>query len=169
MDVVLYRLLLKDGQFLNRKKGLGLLHGLISLTMSWHCPFKKGVKYIRKPNEKSAKLYTQNLSVHCRVCNVHAPCSILSRVCRVQGLSVQGLFVQGLSVYPLAKYYVRPPQNQAACMRIVLQTTFRAVYLISRLIRTGPLWRHALHKVLAKICVRYSVIALLAQKRLRNN
>jgi hypothetical protein len=44
--------------------------------------------------------------------SVHAPCSILSRVCRVQGLScpgfvvswvcrVQGLSVQGLSVYRL--------------------------------------------------------------------
>jgi hypothetical protein len=47
--------------------------------------------------------------------SVHAPCSILSRVCRVQGLScpgfvvsrvccVQGLSVQGLSVQGLSVY-----------------------------------------------------------------
>jgi hypothetical protein len=47
MDVVLYGLSLLDGRFLNRKKGPQplvwhklLLHGLISITISWHYPFK---------------------------------------------------------------------------------------------------------------------------------
>jgi hypothetical protein len=29
---------------------------------------KRGVEYISKANEKSAKLCTQNLSLHCQVC-----------------------------------------------------------------------------------------------------
>jgi hypothetical protein len=55
----------------------------------------------------------KNLNLNCP--SVHAPCSILSRVCRVQGLScpwfvvsrvcrVQGLSVQGLSVQGLSVY-----------------------------------------------------------------
>jgi hypothetical protein len=60
-------------------------------------------RYISKTNEKSAKLCTQNLNLHCQVCTVHSPWSTLSRVCRVQGLSCPGFVVsrvcrvQGLS------------------------------------------------------------------------
>jgi hypothetical protein len=44
------------------------------------------------------------LSRVCRVQGLSCPGFVVSRVCRVQGLSVQGLSVQGLSVQGLSVY-----------------------------------------------------------------
>jgi hypothetical protein len=47
---------------------------------------------------------TSIVSRVCRVRGLSCPGFVVSRVCRVQGLSVQGLSVQGLSVQGLSVY-----------------------------------------------------------------
>jgi hypothetical protein len=60
-------------------------------------------RYISKTNKKSAKLFTQNLNLNCRVCmplfysvqGLSCPEFVLSRVCRAQGLSCPGFVCPG--------------------------------------------------------------------------